>query len=112
MIRGDRGSVTVEAAFAVSAVVVVLALALGGYRVLITQLRCVDAAREAARLVARGEAGRVAETVREVGPSGATHTVSYQGGLARVEVSAPSLGGPVPWRVTESAYVTVEGERP
>ncbi|HYN71172.1 MAG TPA: TadE family type IV pilus minor pilin, partial [Nakamurella sp.] len=45
----DRGSVTVEAAVALASLVVVVAACLGGIGCMIGQVRCADAAREAAR---------------------------------------------------------------
>ena len=57
--RGDGGSVTAEAALALPAVVLVLATVVGVGRVVTAQIQCVDGARAAARLAARGEpAGR------------------------------------------------------
>ncbi|WP_263993341.1 TadE family type IV pilus minor pilin, partial [Mycolicibacterium fallax] len=46
----DRGAGTVEAALAIAALVTVLVLAVAGLGALSAQVRCVDAAREAARL--------------------------------------------------------------
>jgi hypothetical protein len=57
--------------------------------VALAQLRCADAAREAARAAARGEdtavASRLAETV---GPDGANVQIRVEGDLVTVEVSA------------------------
>ena len=44
----DSGGVTVEAAFAVAALIVVAVLGVGGLAAVSMQVRCVDAAREAA----------------------------------------------------------------
>ncbi|MDO3640326.1 TadE family type IV pilus minor pilin, partial [Mycolicibacterium arseniciresistens] len=44
-----------EAAFAVAAVVTVLVLCAAGVSAVAMQVRCLDAAREAARLAARGD---------------------------------------------------------
>lgn len=52
----DQGAVTVEAAIALSALTLTLALILGGAVAVIGQLSCADAARAAARLIARGAA--------------------------------------------------------
>lgn len=87
-VDGERGSATVEAALAVSAVVVVLAMALAGTTAVLAQLRCADAAREAARLVARGEAERAERTARRVAPSGALIAIRVAGDEVTVEVSA------------------------
>ena len=56
-----------------------------------TQVLLVDAAREAARLVARGEPVAAASDVaRRHAPPGATVTVSEHDGLVTVQVSARS----------------------
>lgn len=87
-IAGERGSATVEAALGVCAVVAVLALALGGSAAVLAQLRCTDAAREAARLVARGEPQQAESVARRVAPSGARVAIRVQGDEVVVEVSA------------------------
>jgi Flp pilus assembly protein TadG len=92
----ERGAATVEAAIAICAVVVVLAMALAGSAAVLDQLRCTDAAREAARLVARGEAVRAEQAARQVGPGGASVAVRVQGDEVIVEVSAPAGGGLLP----------------
>lgn len=92
----DRGSVTVEAAIALSVVVVVLGLCLSGIGCALAQIRCVDAAREAARLVARGDDDRAAAAVASVGPSGASLSVSVDGDTVTATVSASGVGGLLP----------------
>ncbi|MFI2562521.1 TadE family type IV pilus minor pilin, partial [Nocardia farcinica] len=53
---GDEcGAVTVEAAIALAAIMVVIVVCVGALLAASTQVRCVDAAREAARLEARGD---------------------------------------------------------
>jgi Flp pilus assembly protein TadG len=93
---GERGSATVEAAIAVCAVVVMLAMALAGSAAVLAQMRCIDAAREAARLVARGESARAEQAARRVAPTGASIVVHVQGDEAVVEVAAESAGGVLP----------------
>ncbi len=90
---GERGSATVEAAIAVCAVVVVLAMALAGAGAVLAQLRCTDAAREAARLVARGEHGRAEDAARQVAPNGATVEIQVRGDEVTVVVTAEPIGG-------------------
>ena len=51
----DAGATTVEAAFGVATLVAVLMLCLAGITAVAQQVRCIDAAREAARLAARGD---------------------------------------------------------
>ena len=67
----DRGAVTVEAALALCSLVIVLALALAAVYAVAAQLRCVDAAREAARLTARGEQARAEQLAKKIAPRGA-----------------------------------------
>ncbi len=52
-------------------------------------VRCVDAAREAARLAARGDDARAARAVEDVGPPGASSTVSRGDRTVTVQVRAP-----------------------
>ena len=93
---GERGSATVEAAIAVCAVVVVLAIALAGSAAVLAQVRCTDAAREAARLVARGEPERAERAARRVAPAGASVVIRVQGDEVVVEVAAEPGRGILP----------------
>lgn len=92
----DRGAVTVEAAIALFALVAVLALSLAGITAVADQVRCTDAAREAARLVARGEPERVAEAVDRIAPPGARWEVATEPGGFTVTVLAEPIGGLLP----------------
>lgn len=96
--RGDRdaGAVTVEAALGICSIVTAFALALGGMSVMIGQLRCTDAAIEAARLVARGDRDRASEAVRRVAPTGATLRITVRGDEITTEVAAQPLKGVLP----------------
>jgi hypothetical protein len=90
-VNGARGMVTAETAvlapFGVAFAVLLLWMVSLGF----TQVQLVDAAREAARLVARGETPATAESVaRRQAPPGATVEVSSRHGLVTVEVSARS----------------------
>jgi hypothetical protein len=82
----------VEAAFAVAALVVVLALCVAGLTAVSMQVRCIDAAREAARLAARGDDPSAA---RRVAPSGAIVALRRDGDfvVARVSADPPLLPG-------------------
>ncbi len=82
-----------EAAFAVATLVVVLVFCAAGLTALAIQLRCVDAAREAARLAARGADGAAA--VAQVGPPGAVVGLRRNGAyvIARVSATSPLLPG-------------------
>ncbi len=84
----SAGMVTAELAVALPAVVLVLALCLGGISLGIDQIRCVDAARLGARALARGETSAVVRDLAgRAGPSGAVVAVSAGGPEVRVEVS-------------------------
>jgi Flp pilus assembly protein TadG len=100
----DRGGVTVEAAVAVCGLVAVLALGVAAVMAVIGQLRCTDAAREAARLVARGDAGRAGGVVEAIAPEGARWTLRREGDTASVEVTVSRLGVELRAR----AYAVVE----
>ena len=82
----DSGMVTIEAAIALCAFISVLALVLAGMSAVFDQLRCTDAAREAARLVARGEQDHAADAVRRIAPPGATYAVTSSGDGIVVDV--------------------------
>ena len=100
----DRGGVTVEAAVAVCGLVALLALGIGAVMAVVGQLRCTDAAREAARLVARGDASRAGGVLAAIAPEGARWAVHREGDTARVEVTASRLGVELRAR----AYAVVE----
>lgn len=77
-----------EAAFALAGLVVVLVLCVAGLTAVSMHIRCVDAAREAARLAARGDDG--AAVARSVAPQGAVVGVRRDGALVVATVSARS----------------------
>ena len=56
IVDDESGMVTIEGAYAISAVVIVVILAVGVVTAVTTQIRCTDAAREVARLSAAGDA--------------------------------------------------------
>ena len=85
---GDRGAVTVEAALAICGVLAFVVLGAEVVMAVVGQLRCTDAAREAARLVARGEAARASSVVAAIAPAGAELVVRQDGDTAWVEVTA------------------------
>jgi Flp pilus assembly protein TadG len=88
--------VTVEAAIALCAFVTVLAMVLAGMSTMLDQIRCTDAAREAARLVARGDQDLAADAVHKIAPSGATFAVTTVGEGIVVAVRDPAAGGLLP----------------
>ena len=97
LIIGERGAVTVEAAIALCAVVVVLVLGIGAVGALSSYLRCTDAAREVARLTARGDRPRAEQALAQLAPAGAQLAIRTQGDEITVEVTA----GAVSWLLPE-----------
>lgn len=93
---GDRGTVTVEAALALCSLVVVLALMIAAVSAVAAQLRCVDAAREAARLTARGEQDRAEDLAARIAPRGAMVQVTVRGDEVTARVSADPVAGLLP----------------
>ena len=83
-----------EAALAITSLVAVLILCVAGLTAVAMQIRCLDAAREAARLAARGDGAAVAGAGR-VAPAGAAVEVRRDGGyvVARVSGRSPVLPG-------------------
>jgi hypothetical protein len=77
---------------------VVLVACLAGVSAMAVQVRCVDAAREAARLAARGDRGVAVDAARRIGPGGAAVELRDDGAFVVATVSARSplwLGIPI-----------------
>ncbi|WP_174554541.1 TadE family type IV pilus minor pilin [Nocardia niwae] len=79
---------TVEAALALTAVVATVVLCLGALLAASTQVRCVDAAREAARLVARGDQANARPAAERIAPPSAGIVFRTDGSHAIAVVSA------------------------
>ncbi|MDP7731721.1 MULTISPECIES: TadE family type IV pilus minor pilin [Mycobacterium] len=75
---------------AISALVVVLVLCLAGLTAVSMQVRCIDAAREAARLAARGDHRNAVAVARQMAPTGAQVRLEHQGGYLVATVVARS----------------------
>jgi hypothetical protein len=78
----------VEAAFGVATLVAVLVLCLAGITAVSMQIRCIDAAREAARLAARGDERSAVAAARGVAPAGAAMQLRRDGGFVVATVTA------------------------
>ncbi|WP_440899856.1 TadE family type IV pilus minor pilin [Actinosynnema sp.] len=97
----DRGSVTVELALTMLTALLVLACCAEGVLTVVDHLRCTDAAREAARLIARGDPESEArKAVGRIAPENATLTVTGEPDAVTVEVA-------VSW-VKARAYAVLE----
>jgi hypothetical protein len=83
--------VTAEIAVALPALLLVLTLGLGAVALVTDHVRCVDAARVGARLLARGEdAGRVRAEVARQAPEGADIGFDVSTNAITVNVTADS----------------------
>ncbi len=103
----DRGAVTVEAALALCTLAVFLAFAVGAIAAMGASIRCIDAARELARLAARGEPDRGRAVAGELAPGGARIELSNDGDTVVAVVSA-ELVHPLPLRVGGRAVAALE----
>ena len=104
----DSGAVTVEAALAMCALTVFLAMALGALMAVAQTTRCADAARELARLAARGEPDRGRAVAARLAPSGARMELVPDGDTVTALVSV-RLVGPLPLTVDGRAVAALEG---
>lgn len=85
----DAGFTTAEFAVGLPAVAIVLFFSAALLGLLLDQIQCVDAARAAARSVARGDRVEVAEQqAQQVAPEGSAIRIS-RGRTVRVEVTGP-----------------------
>lgn len=106
--RDDAGMVTVEAALALCALVAVLGMTLAGIAAVTDQLRCTDAAREAARLTARGEQGLGQTAAERIAPKGASVAIQVDGDTISVAVTAAPIGLLPGLTMTGRAYAVAE----
>jgi hypothetical protein len=102
----DAGSVTVEAAMALAVLALVLLACLSGVACVIAQVRCADAAREAARLAGRGDTSGASSAVAVLAPADASLSLGGTGELVQATVTVQAIGGLLPGvtiRATASA---------
>ncbi|HEY8452451.1 MAG: TadE family type IV pilus minor pilin [Micromonosporaceae bacterium] len=110
---GERGSATAELAVALPAVVLLLLAGLTSVGAVTARLQCVDAAREAALVAARGGSGT--EAAARLAPEGAEVTVTVDGDtvVAVVRARVPVLSARLPAvRVEATAVAAVEPGHP
>lgn len=69
---------------------VVLLLCIAGVTAVSAQVRCIDAAREAARLVARGDDARAEAAARRIAPHDAVLALRHDGDFVVARVTAHS----------------------
>ena len=93
VVRGEHGAVSAEAAVIIPLLVAVAMAGIWLVALASTQVRVVDAAREAARAAARGDSDQAAVARgRQVAPSGARFEVSRSDGSVIVHVVAEVRG--------------------
>jgi Flp pilus assembly protein TadG len=109
---GQAGMVTAETAVVLPVLLLVLAATVGALVIVGSQLRCVDAAREAVRAAARGESAPVVRSLAaRAAPSGASTSLVTGDGSVTVTVTAPVRPlGPLPLVVRVTAAATGELE--
>ncbi len=111
--RRDRGSATAELAAGLPVLVVLLLAGCAAVGGVLTKVRCVDAAREAALAASRGGDGPAAGG--RAAPAGATVTLRREAGTVHAVVTATvePLGPHLPgFQVSGAAVAAVEPERP
>ena len=96
-----------EAALGVATLVSVLVLCLAGITAVSMQLRCIDAAREAARLAARGDERSAVAAARGVAPAGAGVQLRRDGGFIVATVTTRSNLVPA-LRISATGVAAVE----
>ena len=107
--RHDHGGVTAEFAVALPALLLMVTFALGAVDAVLAKVQCVDAARDAALVAARGGDGLATGAARA--PRGAAVRVTRGAGAVQVAVTmrVSPLGAHLgSFEVTASAIATVE----
>jgi Flp pilus assembly protein TadG len=108
----DSGMVTVETALALCGFVAVLSLVLAGMAAMLAQIKCTDAAAEAARLVARGETPQAQRIVAEIAPGDAKISISATDDTVTVTVTADPFAGLLPGLNVRAVAVAVREPQP
>jgi hypothetical protein len=108
--RSERGSVTVEAAIALCAFVVMLTVGISAIGAVVAGLRAIDAAAEIARLVARGDRARGVQVLRQLGPNGADLSIKVNGDVVSVTVTAEPVSLLLGIRPSGTACAVLEPE--
>ena len=107
---GDRGMITAELAACLPVLVLVLAVALTAVSVVGAAVRLQDAAREAARALARGDPAAARRLAAEAAPGASVSLSRTPGGIVAVaRTTVHPLGGWLPaYSVSERAVAALE----
>jgi Flp pilus assembly protein TadG len=112
--RSDRGAVTAELAITLPVLLSLLMLGIWSIGLVILNLRCIDAARDVARAVARGEPPDRAQAIGHHTVPTATITITREGQDIQVTVTAtpahnpPLLSALTPTHLTATATLQSE----
>jgi hypothetical protein len=107
----ECGAASAEFALTLPVIMLVLITALTGVAAAVDQVRCVDAARLAARALARGDSGAAAVGLAaRAAPAGARVSTAVGADLVRVTVTARRSvpGSAVGWDVSATATAPIE----
>ncbi|WP_374945937.1 TadE family type IV pilus minor pilin [Agreia sp.] len=102
----DDGSVTMEFVTVLPAVLIIVAAVLGGFQLIVQQMRVADAASSAARLLGRGDDVGADETVRKLLGSNAALESRSDGRFVCATVTVPAVVGPFAIAVVPVASTT------
>jgi hypothetical protein len=93
-LRSDAGSVTVEFVTVLPAALVIVAAVLGGFQLIVQQIRVADAASSAARLLGRADYAGADEVVSTLLGVGADIESRTEGRFVCATVTMPIHAGP------------------
>jgi Flp pilus assembly protein TadG len=93
-VRSDSGSITMEFVTVLPAVLVIVAALLGGFQLIVQQMRVADAASSAARLLGRGDDAGAGETVAALLGTEAELASRVDGRFVCATVTMPAGTGP------------------
>lgn len=93
-LRADGGSVTMEFVTVLPAALVIVAAVLGGFQLIVQQMRVADAASSAARLLGRGDDSGATETVTKLLGGDAILASHDEGRFVCATVSMSVAAGP------------------
>jgi hypothetical protein len=85
-----------------------LVLSLSAVAAVVAGMRAIDAAAEAARLVARGDRPRAVQAARQLGPDGADLSINVDGDEVSVTVTAQPVPMLLGLRPSGTAYAVLE----
>lgn len=112
MRRTHRGAITAEIAVTLPILLTLLYLGVWSIGLVIVHIQCIDAARDTARALARGESPEAAhQLARRTAPANATITISREPPTIHVSITAtPATSLPLLPAPPISAKATIQSE--